>query len=165
MIPNPEIDSFRKAAERFSRPRDMGIDIGGEKRVLRSKAVVLLLGIGYVVWKWRRSNVIEGEGEGHGFDMGGGETEGRRTGWMRNEGVCPAMRGDMNGDFALLLGVASAKVVGPGGESRPVGNGVGDDAGLVGGDVIPEEVEWGWRLIETVDGGADTQAQFPHLLP
>lgn len=47
----------------------------------------------------------------------------------------------MNGDD-VVVGVSEVVGVGPCGEGGPVANGVGDDAGLVGGDVISEEMEW-----------------------
>lgn len=36
-------------------------------------------------------------------------------------------------------------MVGPGMKGRPVVNGIGDDARLVGGDEASEEFKWGWR--------------------
>lgn len=41
-------------------------------------------------------------------------------------------------------GSSEVGIVGPGGEGGPVKSAIGDDAGLVRGHEVSEELEWGW---------------------
>lgn len=66
------------------------------------------------------------------------------VGIERDEGVGAAVGGEVEGDGRRGKSACEVGVVGPGREGRPVVNGVGDDAGLVGGDEVSEELKWGW---------------------
>lgn len=89
----------------------------------------------------------ESFGEGRALHVSGGEAEGGGGG---DEGVCSAVRGEVEGHVGGGEGVGEVRVAGPAGEGRPVIGGVGDDAGLVLGDEVSEELEWGWREIQSV---------------
>ena len=47
MAANPEVDSLRKAAEGFRGPVDVGVTVRSQGRVLRPKAIILLLRISH----------------------------------------------------------------------------------------------------------------------
>jgi hypothetical protein len=52
--------------------------------------------------------------------------------------------GEVDGDMGGGEGSSKVGIVGPGGEGGPVKSGIGDDAGLVRGHEVSEELERGW---------------------
>lgn len=88
-----------------------------------------------------------GEAERSSSFRGRGRRRERRSRTMSgegNDGVGAAVGGEVEGDGRRGKGTCEIGVVGPGRESRPVVNGVGDDAGLVWRDKVSEELKWGW---------------------
>lgn len=79
-IPNPEIHSFRNATKRVGSPGNVGITIGSQSRILRPKAIVLLLRVGHESQVRRtistaRRDKRESFRERHALDVGGSEAE------------------------------------------------------------------------------------------
>lgn len=136
---NPEVNSFRRGAESFGGPTDMGVTVTGEGRVFRAKAIVLLLGIGHKLGGVGGGDEVEGVGEGHVLHVSRGEAEG--GGGVGSEGVGGAGGGEVEGDGGGGEGLGEVGGVGPGRECWPVGDGVGDDAGFVWVDEVSEELE------------------------
>ena len=78
--------------------------------------------------------------ERHALHVCGGKAESGIV--KRDEGVCLAVRSEVNGDMSG--GGESLNEVGivrPGREGRPVESGVRDEAGFVLGDVISQKLE------------------------
>lgn len=145
-IADPEVDGVGVGpAKSLGGPRDVGVHVAGEGRVLGAKAVVLLLRVGDEGGRGV-GDEAEGGGEGHGLDVGRGEAEGGGDVGVGGEGVGAAGRGEVDGHGLVAEGPEEVGVGGPQGpgDGGPVGRGGGgDDAGLVGGDVVAKESEGG----------------------
>ncbi|GER26758.1 hypothetical protein STAS_02419 [Striga asiatica] len=144
-VPHPEIHGLRQAPEGLAGPRHVILAIRRQWPVLGPKAVVLLLEVRHSLGfpQIRRRHQIQSFRERELLYVGGGEAGGGVAGDV-GEGVGFSGGGEVEGDGGGG---------GPEGEGRPVGDGGGDEAGLVGGDVVAEELEGGRRRWEAVDAG------------
>lgn len=79
---------------------------------------------------------MEGIGERHALHVGGGRADGRVGSKERGKGIGAATTGEVEGYGSR--GEVGGVGVGLGRECGPVVDGIGDDAGLVGGDEVSD---------------------------
>ncbi|BAT99831.1 hypothetical protein VIGAN_10135800 [Vigna angularis var. angularis] len=139
LVTNPKVHSFGLRANSFGGPTEVGVTVSGERRILRAKAIVLLLRISHKLAGIGIGDEAKGFGEGHVLHVRGGEAEG---GVERREGVGGAGGGEVEGDGGGGEGLGEVGVVGPGREGGPVRDGVGDYAWFVWGDEVSQELNW-----------------------
>lgn len=73
-----------------------------------------------------------------------------------------AIRCEMDTDLLVAEGRQEVGV-GPGGEGRPVVDGVGDDARFVGKNEVTQETKGSGRPFDTFDFASGTQRELPDL--
>lgn len=74
-VTNPEVNSFGLRTKSFGSPTNVRIAIISERRILRAKAIVLLLRVGHALGRVRGRDEVEGVGEWNALDVCGGEAE------------------------------------------------------------------------------------------
>lgn len=146
LVTDPEVNSFGLRPNSLGGPINVGITVSSKRRILRAKAIVLLLRVSHklVVGVGARDEAKSFR-EWHVLHVRGGEAEGGGRGrGERGEGIGGAGGGEVEGDGGGGEGLGEVGVVGPGRECGPVCYGVGDYAWFVWSYEVSKEFKWSW---------------------